>query len=381
LGPRWGAGVGRTRSFPGGETYHFRAYSSAGALYPLELYVACAPLPDVEGGLYHFHPRELALEAPAPERCAGLARRSRRRARPGRGRRRARGHRDHVSQRLEVRRSRLPPPVLGGGHDARQPGRARCVRASRPRLLTAFAGGDVSRLLGIDGEREAALALLAIGRAGRLDPREPDVEPISRDERRYREAVELHAASCLYGAHEVRASPAAALLARGSGGEAEAAARAGVALSRDRLEAVIRRRGSTREFALGPVPVAEASAILTRAGGPLPADVPPLNDLYVTAHALDGLEPDAYAFSPPDRFQPTRRADLRRAAACLEQALGATSAATVFLMVDLERALKALGSRGYRAASLDAGVRAGRIYLGAYAQALAPPASPSTTTR
>jgi len=42
----------------------------------------------------------------------------------------------------------------------------------------------------------------------------------------------------------------------------------------------------------------------------------------------------------------------------------------VFLMVDLERVLEALGSRGYHAASLDAGVRAGRIYLGAYAQGL-----------
>jgi hypothetical protein len=41
---RWGAGVVRTQRLAGGETYHFRTYSSAGALYPIELYVACADL-------------------------------------------------------------------------------------------------------------------------------------------------------------------------------------------------------------------------------------------------------------------------------------------------------------------------------------------------
>lgn len=45
----------------GGETYHFRTYSSAGALYPVEVYLACTDLPGLAAGLYHFHPLELAL--------------------------------------------------------------------------------------------------------------------------------------------------------------------------------------------------------------------------------------------------------------------------------------------------------------------------------
>lgn len=376
---RWGAGVVRSRSSPGGETYHFRAYSSAGALYPLELYVACAPLPDLERGLYHFHPCELALRRLRPsDTRASLAEAA---GEPGL---------DEAAAVLVVTgimsRSAWKYGARAYRHLFWDAGTmlANLVALAAsahlgPRLLTAFADGDVNRLLGVDGEREAALALLAIGRAGgarrggRLEPLEPDVEPVSPRGRRYREALELHAASCLHDADEVRAWRAAAgSLGGGSSAEVESAARAGVALSRDPLEAVIRRRGSTREFALVLVPVAEAAAILTRAAGPLPADVQSLNDLYLSAHALDGLERGAYAFSPPDRFQPTRRGNLRRAAgyACLEQWLGATSAATVFLMVDLERVLMALGSRGYRAASLDAGVRAGRIYLGAYAQGL-----------
>jgi len=47
---RLGAGVVRQR-----RGYDFRTYSSAGALYPIEVYVATAD------GLFHFHPRDLGL--------------------------------------------------------------------------------------------------------------------------------------------------------------------------------------------------------------------------------------------------------------------------------------------------------------------------------
>ncbi len=52
---RFGAGVVRRRRLAGGDEVDFRTYASAGALYPIELYVATAD------GLFHFHPRELAL--------------------------------------------------------------------------------------------------------------------------------------------------------------------------------------------------------------------------------------------------------------------------------------------------------------------------------
>jgi SagB-type dehydrogenase family enzyme len=48
-----GLGAGVTRRRRG---YDFRTYSSAGALYPIEIYVATAD------GLFHFHPRELGLQ-------------------------------------------------------------------------------------------------------------------------------------------------------------------------------------------------------------------------------------------------------------------------------------------------------------------------------
>jgi SagB-type dehydrogenase family enzyme len=45
----------------GGRWLHFRAAPSAGALYPVEVYVVCADLPALAAGVYHFAPAEFAL--------------------------------------------------------------------------------------------------------------------------------------------------------------------------------------------------------------------------------------------------------------------------------------------------------------------------------
>jgi len=59
---RLGGGVVRSRG-----DYHFRTYSSAGALYPNELYVS---RPD---GLFHFNPGELSVRRLRPEGVLGEA--------------------------------------------------------------------------------------------------------------------------------------------------------------------------------------------------------------------------------------------------------------------------------------------------------------------
>ena len=82
---------------------------------------------------------------------------------------------------------------------------------------------------------------------------------------------------------------------------------------------------------------------------------------------LDGVDRGAHVFRDGDLYL-LRAGDLRREAGylCLEQALGATSAATVFLLADLEGILDRLGDRGYRVANLEAGMAGGRLYLFAY---------------
>jgi len=57
------------------------------------------------------------------------------------------------------------------------------------------------------------------------------------------------------------------------------------------------------------------------------------------------------------------------------QPLAALAAGTIFLLAALGPVLDTLGNRGYRAAQLEADIRTGRIYLGAYASGCAATAS------
>ena len=146
----------------------------------------------------------------------------------------------------------------------------------------------------------------------------------------------------------------------------------------DAIEDVILRRGSARRFARLPIASAQLSSILEPATRGIAADFSPsegghLNDLYVIAHAVDGLAAGAYFYDPAARrLELLQPGDFREEAAFLglEQDLPGDAAAAVFFLADLEAVLARLGNRGYRAVQLEAGILGGRIYLAAYAQGL-----------
>jgi SagB-type dehydrogenase family enzyme len=355
---RLGAGVHPRRGDP-----HFRTFMSAGALHPVELYLA------TQLGLAHFHPGEgsirrlrsedvrtvLARAAVAPELAeaaavlvlTGIVWRTA-------WKYGARGWR-HVFWDAGAMLANLLALADEGG--------------LAPRVFVAFTDAEVARVLGVEPPREAPVALLALGDGrpalppGALPSLRHEVLPVSVREHRFPQAEEAESASELATAEEVRTwrEAAARLEDRRDGGDPPA-----------HLGRVILRRGSARDFTLDSIHRDGLAAALRWARGEVQGDLPPLCSTFVIAHAVEGLRPAAYRVDPPDHFEPVREDASRTDTAhlCLDQPLGGRAAATTFFTADLDRVLPTLGDRGYRAAQLDAGISAGRLSLGAYARGL-----------
>jgi SagB-type dehydrogenase family enzyme len=125
------------------------------------------------------------------------------------------------------------------------------------------------------------------------------------------------------------------------------------------------------------ITLAQLSTALEFSTRPIPADfLAPgerLNDLYVIANAVEGLDPGSYVFArDPLRLELLKSGMFRDEARYLglEQALAGDAAAAIFFLADLDAVLERFGNRGYRAAQLEAGILGGRLYLAAYAQRL-----------
>ena len=365
-----GAGVLRKRVFADGQRFYFRTYASAGALYPVELYVACSDIDGLAPGLYHFHPHERVLRLiAANDPCPHLARACDQRSAvasaplafvlagiPWRTTWKygARGYR-HLFWDGGMIVTNLIALAASAGHSAE--------------VVAGFADEGVNDLLGVDGRTEMTLAVVPIGISGKVGspPSEERarstarhaVAPLSRSEREYPELVEAHAAGVL-------ASEEVTSWQRASGRDRKGPKSTPC---RDGIERVIRRRGSSRVFARDPVPGHQLTDVLARAMYPIPSDWgSSLIEIDVIVNAAEGLKPGAYRVGD-DGLQLLADGDFRDVAhwLCLEQPLGGDGAATVFLLADLRRVVSEFGSRGYRAAQLEAGIRAGRLYLGAYA--------------
>jgi hypothetical protein len=248
--------------------------------------------------------------------------------------------------------------------------------------VAGFVDSDVASLLGLEERRELPLCLVPVGLRDREvaaasgEPEEVSFEvgALPRTEYVFQGILQANDAGRLHAPEEVTRWREGFSGLQVRDGSAEVLApQAG--LSTDSLEEVIRRRGSARVFARGSIRADVLAAILARCTVGVPTDYAPggvhLAEPYLIANAVEGIGPGAYVFDGGE-LQLLRTGEFRREAGflCLEQRLGADAAATHFLMAELPSALDALGARGYRAAQLEAGIVAGRIYLGAYASRL-----------
>ena len=137
------------------------------------------------------------------------------------------------------------------------------------------------------------------------------------------------------------------------------------------IEAVILRRGSTRlmrrETVRRELLTWGLSAAARAVRGDFAGEGATLLEHFVSVHDVEGVAPGAYRWRG-DRLEQGRAGEQREIAAhlCFDQPLGGDSAYTVFHAAGLGEVLGALGSRGYRAAQLEAGIAAGRLALAAF---------------
>ncbi len=100
---------------------------------------------------------------------------------------------------------------------------------------------------------------------------------------------------------------------------------------------------------------------------PIPADAPSVVRQLVTVAAVEGLRPGVY--DAELNLLRERDVDELRAAAgfaAMEQDHPKDAAVNVWQMADLPDVVERLGERGYRWAQLEAGIRAGRLQIGAF---------------
>jgi SagB-type dehydrogenase family enzyme len=368
---RHGAGVVRTRTRPD-QAIHFRTYASAGALYPVEVYVVAGDVAGLPAGVYHFDPSVPALTilregdhrpwlvratagepavagSPVALVLTGIPWRT------------AWKYTERGYRHLYWDAGMILANLLELAGTAELP----------TRIVLGFVDADVELLLGLDGVKEFPLCVLALGTGDpeTTDPEPPppltaEARPLSPRELVFQAITEANDAGRLTDPTEVQAWPDVHLPSSSGGADPDPLP--------DPVQAVIARRGSARLFDRSAMPADVLGAIMSRATRGIVTDYAPegsrLIEPYLIVNAVDGLAPGAYAYRNGD-FLPLSLGDHRRVAGylSLEQRLAADAAATIFLTADLGRILGALGDRGYRAAQLEAGIVGGRLYLGAYA--------------
>lgn len=372
-------GVVRRRRL-NGLTVHFRAAPSAGALYPVEVYVVCGDLPDLSAGVYHFDPLTFSLQplrtgdwrgqvaisaadadagaAPATVVLTGV---------PWRTvwKYGERGYRHLFWDAGAVAANLLATAAAAG---------------LATRLLSGFVDAEIADLVSIaEGQApaqggEVPLALLPVGAAGDQPPPPPAVEPLELDvEPLSRETIDEPR---LWHAHRAGdlAAPAHVSTWRAGLGRADHAAAASPSsgpADGEHLEAVVLRRGSTRRFSRAPAAQTALAWPLDVAARHVPGDLAPAGRTHllrlVNVHDVEEVARGAYRHANGELEQLHR--DVSREQTrdlCLGQPLGGDAAYTTFLAADLSSLLDVGGARAYRVAQLEAGVAAERLQLAAF---------------
>ncbi|MEU4427454.1 hypothetical protein AB0F81_43090 [Actinoplanes sp. NPDC024001] len=328
-----GAGVVRTGE-RNGRRILYRAAGSAGARFPLEVYVSARGVSGVADAVYWYDPERHALVRIAPAAAGSVTTLI------------VTGVPWRTGWRYAERGWRHL--YWDAGTVLAQLSAAADSAGLAPRLRSLFPDAAVRDLVGADGVHEYPLALLSIGDSDSDGDGEPAIGPAGPATPGRLPEVELPLCTAAQRAGERDRLGA-------PWPDAPALPEAPPSAS---LDEVVRRRGSQRRMdrsrTLTPDLLRWPMAAAMR-GVRVPH--------WVAVHGVDDVTPGLYRW--PDLAQPLRAAELRDELlrVCLDQALAADAAYVVIAATPLA----GLDDRSYRDAQLAAGLVEGRLHLAAYA--------------
>jgi SagB-type dehydrogenase family enzyme len=373
-----------------GKEIEFRAAGCTGARYHLELYIVCGDIPGLAAGVYHYSASDhtLRLLRSGDYRAAVIA---------------ATGEEPAVGSAPVIAiwtstfwrnawryQERAYRHTWWDAATALANLLAVAAEESLPtEVVLGFADAEINALLDVDGQREATVALVPIGRWDKAAPPALAIAPlnyatqqISASEIDFPEIWAMHGASSLDSGEDARAWRANAFRPEESSTGPNLIPLQPMPssdLPAEPIDDVIARRRSNRHYhADAPLSFAELSTVLTRALSETAMDclipgAPPMTTLYLIVNNVEGLEPGAYVVHrEAQALELLHRDDTRSAGRRLAcgQAYADAVQVNVYALTDLEPVLAHFGNRGYRLAQLEAALVGAKLQLAAHALGL-----------
>ena len=352
-------------------TFDLRTAASAGALYPVNLYVLAERVEGLEPGLYYYHPKQAALvRLPGTLRAAALAEAS--------------GSPDAIRSapatilysatygrtafKYGDRSYRYV--TMDTGHAAYNLAICAATMGLRAPFTARFDDARVQSMLALRSEEEGTLLIQPLGAQAEPKDSEPRFLPMPNKDSKGTFLDLIHGGSSLQRGKTI--GPRLAFPPADRPGKGRISlptpARGG------ELFQTIRQRRSVRTYGGTRMPLDQLSALCAASTGygttpgfvdPFMASSAPL-DLYLEVRDVEGLQSGIYRYHPSDHsLEQTKGGDFSKACmkAALQQEFCGTANVVFMKVIAWEDLSYPDGDRGYRYACLRAGLMGEGLYL------------------
>jgi SagB-type dehydrogenase family enzyme len=387
LGLLTNGSLDRSSTTQDGRVHQYRTAGGTGAMYHLELYFVCADLADLDAGVYHYSAIDHSLRLLRAGDCrAALVEATGNEpsiaaapvvmAMTSTFWRNAWRYRERAYRHTYWDAGTSLSHILAVAASSRVP----------TELVFSYSDALVNELLDVDGTRESAVALVALGHTEAAPPAAPEFDRLDLPTRRLSPAeVTFHAITDMHRSSSLKTGAEAAdwrsrrwrqpaPLPTGELTELRPADR----LDPRVVEQIIFRRRSTRNYDTDvEIPFDAFSTLLDRSTRGVASDVltpgAPLTDLYLIVNAVEGLTPGVYLHHPQRGAVELLRAGTFRKEAtriAADQQYAGDAHVNLYYLAHLPSILERYGDRGYRLAQLEGALHAGKLHLGTHALGL-----------